>query len=70
MRRPAFWAGCAVIFGEILGFIIYEQQQSGRIYVGIIALVVGLVGQYLHFLWNMRIILSLKRFNILQSVQE
>ena len=42
MRRPAFGAGCAVIFGEILGFIIYEQQQSGRMYVGIIALVVGL----------------------------
>ena len=28
----------------------------------------GLAGQYLHFLWNMRIILSLKLFNILQSV--
>ena len=47
MRRPAFWAGCAVIFGEILGFIIYEQQQSGRIYVGIIALVVGLVFSFI-----------------------
>ena len=47
MRRPAFWAGCAVIFGEILGFILYEQQQSGRIYVGIIALIVGLVFSFI-----------------------
>lgn len=49
MRRPAFWAGCAVIFGEILGFIIYEQQQSDRNYFGVIALIVGLILAFIGF---------------------